>query len=82
MLQSLLRNMCGFRLSSTVSMMRLAHLAPIHGNKSQGARQRALERFRAGEARVIAGVRSQSEAGRRLRVIRPLSPVDGSRAAK
>ena len=45
-------------------------------------RQRALERFRAGEARVIAGDRSQSEAGRRLRVIRPRSPMDGSRAAK
>ena len=25
----------------------------IHGNKSQGARQRALKRFRAGEARVL-----------------------------
>jgi ATP-dependent RNA helicase RhlE len=25
----------------------------IHGNKSQGARQRALERFRSGEARVL-----------------------------
>ncbi len=25
----------------------------IHGNKSQGARQRALERFRAGDARVL-----------------------------
>ncbi|MDE0047514.1 MAG: DEAD/DEAH box helicase [bacterium] len=27
--------------------------AAIHGNKSQGARQRALKRFRAGEARVL-----------------------------